>query len=303
MTFNYLRSALKAAWWRQRHRNFLIVFNWHQVTPKFDPQYHFEGTWTHLDAFAGEVDYLANEYSIVPLHEAIEKLRDGTLRGGCVSLTFDDGDTSMADHVVPLLRQRGLPAMFFINLSDSDEAPPIWPLVLSYLLRQTDGTNRPTGFTVELEEKARQLRRTTDPKFYNEVRRAVEGLAPLPPSARPKLVTMDWLKSLDGEQFALGAHGREHQRFSMMSAEWQRKNLADNVRFLSQFQAFRPIFAVPFGRPWDWTPETIKIAHDQKLSVVLADGGVNVTSGDYYYRIPSDARSTRSLVRSAMIEN
>jgi peptidoglycan/xylan/chitin deacetylase (PgdA/CDA1 family) len=296
----HLRRYLKAALWRQRNKNFLIIFNWHQVTPDFDPARHYEGTWTSVDVLAREIDYLATEFDIIPLHRGIKELREGGPRGRCVSLTFDDGDQSVAEYVEPLLRQRGLPATFFINSAYFDGNRSAWSWILADALRAGQKPTRPLEFTDELLEKARQLRHTKNRNFYNEVRKQVERLAPLIPSARPRLVSTDWLKSLDGQQLALGAHGHEHQRFSMMSAEWQQSDLLANMRFLSQFHAFRPILALPFGREGDWTEETLRIAHDQGLEVALADGGINTVAGAFFRRIPGDARRVRPLIIAAM---
>jgi peptidoglycan/xylan/chitin deacetylase (PgdA/CDA1 family) len=115
-----------------------------------------------------------------------------------------------------------------------------------------------------------------------------------------RLLPTQWLANLDGEQFAIGAHGHEHQRFSMMPLEWQLHDLRENVRVLSQFRGYRPVFAVPFGRSWDLTRETIYIARGQGLEVVLADGGINLGAGNSYQRIPSDGQIIRRLVAAEM---
>src|SRR5437764_11279394 len=98
------RRRWRATRWRRRSPNFLIVFNWHQDTPVFDPERHHPGTWTSVEALAAELDDLAAEFQIVALPQALERLEHGRLRGPCVALTFDDGDPSHATDVLPLLR-------------------------------------------------------------------------------------------------------------------------------------------------------------------------------------------------------
>lgn len=292
---NYVRRRR----WRQSHPNFLFVFNWHQIAPVFDPSRHHRYTWTPLDLFEREIDYLATEFRILPLHEAIECLKHAALRGACASLTFDDGDASNADYVLPSLRRKNLPATFFINTAYLDGGASYWFPLLAALRASADPCCRGAIDPGFLEE-ADKLRETSDPSFYNDVRTRVERLSKLIPNLQARSVPKQWLAELDGEQFTIGAHGHEHQRFSMMTTDWQRNDLNQNVQILSQFRAFRPIFAVPFGRPWDWTKETLRIAHDLGLDVVLANGGINLTDGDYYLRIPSDHRHVRSLIRAAM---
>jgi len=282
--------------------DFFVIFNWHQVTPGFDPGIHGEYTWTGLADFQKEIDYLASEFQILPLYEAIQRLERRTLRRPCVSLTFDDGDASMSEYVLPLLRRRNLPATFFINSAYLACHRSYWFPILSYLSANKD-VSPGFGPPWKLKEEALQLRQTNDPNLYNQARSRVEQLASFVPDLGSRLISTGWLSSLDGEQFSIGAHGHEHERFSMMPVEWQRKDLEENVRQLSQFKAFRPVFAVPFGQAHDWTPDTLRIAREQELDIVLADGGINIAAGEYYRRIPGDGRKLRPLIQAAMAGN
>jgi len=291
-------SRLQAMWWRHRQEHFLVIVNWHQVTPSFDPTRHYRVTWTAMSDFEKQIDYLASDFQVLPLDEAIRRLKQGRLRGACAALAFDDGDISMADHVLPYLRRRHLPATFFINSAYLDSARSCWVPILAHLRSQPERYR--AEFPVKLENQALQLRQTKNPALYNEVRLQIEGLAHLLPHLTTHRVTAGWLAELDGEEFAIGAHGHEHQRYSMMPVQWQRSDLAENIDLLSQFKAYRPIFAVPFGRPPDWTEETIAIARELALEVVLADGGVNIAAGPYYYRIPCDSGDARALISEAM---
>jgi peptidoglycan/xylan/chitin deacetylase (PgdA/CDA1 family) len=291
--------ALRAFEWRRSNRDFLMVFNWHQVTPLFDPFRHHKYTWTELKKFELEIDYLSAKFRILPLHEAIDLLNRGNLRGPCAALTFDDGDSSAAEHVVPFLRRRNLPATLFINSAYLDCCRSYWFPILSYLCADEDASHR-AAFTKELKDEALQLRSTNDARYYNEIRSRIERLGSFVPDLESRLISAEWLSTLDGDQFAIGGHGHEHQRFSMMPTEWQRNDLRENVEALMQFRGYRPIFAVPFGRAHDWTEETIRIAREQGLDIVLADGGINLTAGNFYRRIPSDDRSLRLLLVEAM---
>lgn len=292
--------ALRASYWRRKHETFLLIINWHQISPVFDPNRNSKNIWTPLNDFEKEIDYLASTFHILPLYEAINCLKQGKLHGPCVSLTFDDGDATLAEYVLPLLRRRNLPATFFINTAYLGYPQSCWVPILSYL-QNDPGRYRQAGFSSELESKALQLRQTKNSAFYNEVRLQVEQLAPLVPDQEQRRVDREWLSDLDGDQFAIGAHGHEHERYSMMPLDWQRRDLCENVRLLSQFKGYRPIFAMPFGRTQDWTEETVSIAHNLGLDVVAADGGINVAASTCYQRIPCDSRNVRSTIIEEMI--
>lgn len=294
--FRSISKRLRAARWRRNNDDFLLIFNWHQVAPSFDPIYHHRFTWTDLGQFEAELRYLESQFKILPLQESIEQLKRASLRGPCAALTFDDGDVSMSEHVLPLLSRRRLPATFFINTAYLDMQAAYWFPIVSFLSAD-DSARADAGVPKDLLIQAGELRRTTDSIFYNHLRKQLEAVASSLPTFRSRLVSNEWLASLDGDQFSLGAHGHEHQRFSMMPSEWQKSDLRENVRRLSQFRAFRPLFAVPFGRPHDWSAETIKIAAAEGLDVVLADGGVNLVASSCYERNPSDGKSLRHSVR------
>jgi len=298
---DFSTSVARATLWRQRsQKDFLAVFNWHQVTPTFDSLVHHKYTWTPLERFKREVDYAVRKFQVLPLHEAISRLKNGSLRGRCASFNFDDGDISIAEHVVPFLRQRGLPATFFINSAYLDGKLTYWFPILNYF-EATQGAG--VSLPHDLKENASGLRKTADPVFYNEVRTKIEEFASLIPNLGARLVSANWLSTLDGDQFAIGAHGHEHQRFSLMPTDWQRNDLRDNQRVLRDFRGYRPIFAVPFGRPTDWTTDTVRIACAEGLDVVLADGGINVTAADSYRRIPSDDKALAPLIAAGWRTN
>lgn len=290
-----LRSSIGHRWRgllarlrRRRARNALIVFNWHQVSPEFDPCRHHRYTWTSLEQFEGELAYLRHEFTVVGLTEGMRALNDGTLHGHHVALTFDDGDISMAEHVLPLLRRLDLPATFFVNTAYLEQRSAYWFPILNILASRRDlAFNEPT--TEAYRALSDALRRTNDRKWYDSVRRSVEAQSHLLPELQNRLVSHDWLASLDPAQFAIGVHGHEHQRFSMMNPAWQHRDLRTCVETLSTFPAFKPVFAVPFGRPHDWAPETLRVAFDLGLSVVLADGGINHSPTSAFRRIPSDS--------------
>jgi peptidoglycan/xylan/chitin deacetylase (PgdA/CDA1 family) len=108
-------------------------------------------------------------------------------------------------------------------------------------------------------------------------------------------VDWDFLASLNKSLFSVGLHGHEHQRFSMMSPEWQAESIDKNLEILSELDTFEPIFAIPFGRPHDFTRETIQIALQRELRILLANGGVNKSFSVGYDRIPADGRDVLEL--------
>jgi len=300
----YIRTPAEyicALSWRRRHDDYLAIFNWHQVSPVFDPSRHHRFVWTNFEVFEAQIAFIQEHYRIMPFHEAIGGLTRGTLRGPCAALSFDDGDASMADHVLPFLLKHQLSAIFFINTAYLGGASTYWFPVLSYFSASRAACAR-ANLANSLVACGQQLRNTSDPAFYNRVRSQLEDLAPQIADLASRLVSVRWLSTLDGEHFTIGAHGHEHQRFSMMPTQWQMGNLRQNLDVLRQFRSFRPFFAIPFGRPHDWTDETLRIADEFGVKVVLSGGGINLNADGPIERMPADNRDVKIVLRTAMAQ-
>lgn len=93
-----------------RPRLSILIF--HQVLPEPDPLR--PGT-PDAQAFARQLDWLASVYRVLPLAEAVDRLRDGSLPRRAAAITFDDGYADNLDVAAPILRARGLPATFFLT--------------------------------------------------------------------------------------------------------------------------------------------------------------------------------------------
>lgn len=271
------------------------VFNWHQVTPRFDPERHYKTIWTPLDRFETALVFIVDNFTVISAFEMVARLKRGkALTENIAALTFDDGDVSLAEHVVPGLARRGLPATLFLNSAYLDNATSYWVPILSYLAARPDllgAANLPAS----PQEVIRFLRTTADRATYNRLREQVEASAPLVPDLKSRLVSSQWLATLDPRQFSIGCHGHEHQRYAMMTPEWQRADLQRNVDILSCFRAYRPLFAVPFGRAGDWSEETTRICGDLGLDIVYADSGINAPGTAGLKRIPSDGAAFPEL--------
>ncbi|MDL1864155.1 polysaccharide deacetylase family protein [Betaproteobacteria bacterium PRO5] len=64
--------------------------------------------------FERGLSYLTNNFNILPLSEAVNKLRSGTLPGRAACITFDDGYADNAEIALPILQKHGVTATFFI---------------------------------------------------------------------------------------------------------------------------------------------------------------------------------------------
>ncbi len=284
---------LSAAMWKRKRGRALAVFTFHQVSPQFDPRFQHEATWTRLDHFEQQLDFIKDYFKVLPLPEAMAKWKRDDLRGMFAAITFDDGDVTVRDHIVPALSKRGLPATFFVNSAHGQGKGYYWFPVMNYLANAPDAAVK-AKLTAELKEKADKLRRTEDAAFYEQTRREVEALASIVDDSKPLLVDRDYLATLDEKQFTVGLHGHEHQRFALMPPQWQMENLQKNIEALSDLKTYRPIFAIPFGRPMDWDMTLVHAALHLNVDMVSSNGGINFQRDVHLLRMPSDGRDVKA---------
>jgi peptidoglycan/xylan/chitin deacetylase (PgdA/CDA1 family) len=72
--------------------------------------------------------------NVLPLDDALTRLRAGTLPPRSAVLTFDDGSADFHDIVVPMLRRYGYAATVYVSTYYIEKRLPIFPLMVSYLL-------------------------------------------------------------------------------------------------------------------------------------------------------------------------
>jgi len=81
-----------------------------------------------LDVFEGQLRYLTRHFTISSFPEVLAGLRNDTIAGDEVVLTFDDGLESHATCVYPVLERLRMPATFFVCPGLIERGEGIWTL-------------------------------------------------------------------------------------------------------------------------------------------------------------------------------
>lgn len=278
-------------------RGKLVVFTFHQASPDFDEKLNSKYIWTSIDFLEKQLDFIKTNYPITGLMEGVSNLRRGDTKETEVAITFDDGDISVQKYIVPLLERIKVPATFFINTAYLNNAKPgYWFNIFSHIQANKDLTE--TYLSKELTDIDLSLRNTSDPEYYRKNYLKIEKLGELLKDKIQFYISEDFLDEINPELFTIGLHGHEHQRFSMMTKEWQRNNLLENMNRLSRFKAYKPVFAIPFGKEHDWNLDTLEICRELKLEYAFSNGGYNTKTMSGIKRIPADGLEIIKLISS-----
>jgi peptidoglycan/xylan/chitin deacetylase (PgdA/CDA1 family) len=112
----------------------LAILRYHAICPPQDPSYAAPGICISPAAFEQHVRYLAANYSVLPLSDAVHRLRAGRpLPRNAVAITFDDG---YADNLeaARTLNRHGLTATFFLTSGCLAGGEPFWPAEIRILI-------------------------------------------------------------------------------------------------------------------------------------------------------------------------
>lgn len=264
-----------------RVRHHVLIVNFHQIAPEFNPERHLACTFTPTDVFRHTLLRLREQFTFISLAKANVKLERPLDRNYCV-LTFDDGVADVLDHALPVLEELQIPATLFINTGYLDDLAGSW--VDAQTLFQ-----RPEGHPVEIVAITKTLRHETDPERYRAHRAVVEKYYATLSHRPTKYLSWEQLRATaQSPLLTIGLHGHEHQRQSMMTDEWNRANLQKCYDRLSTLPNFVPFYALPFGRLEDWNLRALDDARTLGLTLLTHDNGVNRSRTPILARCPSD---------------
>ncbi len=253
----------------------------------------------HAAAFAERMSWVRNWFNVLPLDEAVMALERGTIPARALAITFDDGYADNATVALPILRELGLPATFFIASAFLDGGRMWNDSVI-------DAVRRASGDEVELSD----IGLGRHPIATPEQRRAAIGAIlkalkylPLderearadaiatrwPATARDDpMMTSDQVRALAAAGMGIGAHTMTHPILARLDPSAAKREIADGRDALEGIvrQKLR-LFAYPNGRPnVDYAAEHVKMTKDLGFVGAVSTATGAPRAGDSMYELP-----------------
>jgi peptidoglycan/xylan/chitin deacetylase (PgdA/CDA1 family) len=293
-------SAAKAGglfpWAQQQARAGLCILCYHGFS--FTDEHRFRPKlFLTPELFRQRMRYLKGAgYAILPLDEAIARLRRGRLGEKELVLTIDDGFYSVAALAAPILKEVGFTATIYVTTYYVQRNHPIFRLAMQYIFWKTpllalDGaclpieqagplaTKGPEGETAlwrlidfgetQLDEDGRQA------LAREAARRLAVDFDELAASRRLGLLSEDEIAGLADQGFDIQLHTHRH-RLPRESAE-ARRELQDNRAVLTRLSG-RPLnhLCYPSG---EWTRDLWPLlAAEGVATATTCDPGRNYAS-------------------------
>lgn len=149
----FLRSAgvfklVANSSWRQKR---LLILCYHGISLEDE---HFWRPALYMEPQKLEQHFellKAARCSVLPLGEALQRLRSGALPPRSVALTFDDGTYDFYEQACPLLLHYGYPATVYLTTYYTAFELPVYNLICSYMLWKRRGEVIANGTDIGLD--------------------------------------------------------------------------------------------------------------------------------------------------------
>lgn len=288
-------------------RDRLSILIYHRVLAQQDPLFPDEST---AEIFDQQMRLLAACFTIMPLGEAIERLRSGKLPSRAACITFDDGYADNAEIALPILQKHGLCATFFVATGFLNGGR-MWNDTVIELIRRTPGdildlSQLDLGrFEIGTVPQRRQaIHHLLDRLKYFPLesrQSTVEAMCALIPVILPHnlMMTSDQVRELHNAGMEIGGHTANHPILARMDNNAACADIACGKEILeSIIRAPIRFFAYPNGKPGrDYLPDHVKMVKKLGFDAAVSTAhGAAVKSSDLY-QLPRFTPWDRGAVR------
>jgi peptidoglycan/xylan/chitin deacetylase (PgdA/CDA1 family) len=261
---------------RWRANTNIAVLGYHRISPPVSADYPFneEILSATPEEFSRELRYLRDNLDVISIRELLAGLRDPrSLPARAAVITFDDGYRDNEEIALPLLREAGLPACFFLTtgIVGTDRLPWYEQFVCCLKKSRCVSIKSPFGddmaeFRLDSEHLAQSIRRyrlhlRSIPwsAMEGQLQWLRDATGVEPTEFAPQRLFMSWsaaARLLDAGM-EIGAHTRTHPMLSRVddpATLWE--EIAGSRRDIATNLGVEPLaFAYPFGLDEAMSPE------------------------------------------------
>jgi peptidoglycan/xylan/chitin deacetylase (PgdA/CDA1 family) len=257
----------------------LAVLIYHRVGSKPDPLRPRAAT---AEEFRRQMRVLRRFFRPVALQQGMTRLRAGTLPARAVAVTFDDGYMDNVQVALPILREQGIPATFFIATSYLDGGRMWNDTVIEAVRRLAPGEHEFPHAGIErivvphsTERRSLALALLGAIKHLPQPERqqAAVRLAEIAGASLPDDLMMrrQDVRVLVEAGMDVGGHTRTHPILSGLTAAQAEQEIAGGLDELASITGRRPmLFAYPNGRRGlDYGDREVELLRRMRIGTAL----------------------------------
>lgn len=231
-----------------------VIFYYHMVSDDDVAHVKHLYRYKNVKTFRAELDFILRHYSPISLRDLLDHLGGrAALPARAFMLSFDDGFREMYDIAAPILRQKGIPAVFFLNSGFIDNRQLCHLHKASLLAERVRDPGRVRSFEWAPACMGRACAGTGDLASWllsvpYEQRAVLDRVAQhlgvdfeaYLRESEPYL-TATQTRGLLRDGFAIGAHSIDHPFYAFLDMQEQLRQTVESVR------AVRELFQLPYG--------------------------------------------------------
>lgn len=291
----------------------LSILIFHRVLPQKDPLFPGEIDAMEFDWLLG---LLKSCFTIIPLSEAVNKLREGKLPPRAACITFDDGYADNSEIALPILQRHQLHATFFIATGFIDGGRMWNDSVIELVRRAQCGQidTRSIGLGTHPIETIAQ-RQAAIPALISQLKylplderlAQVQRLVDIVGIELPTdlMMTSAQVQKLYHGGMEIGGHTVNHPILAKTSNDVARNEIAEGKARLEDLikQPLR-LFAYPNGKPnEDYLAQHVEMVKDLKFEGAVSTSWGSAKKQVDLYQLPRftpwDRTKLRFLLRIA----
>lgn len=291
----------------QGRRARLTILIFHRVREQPDPL--FPGD---MDAalFRHRLLWIRSWFNVLPLAEAVARLSAGSLPARALAITFDDGYADNCTVALPILREFGMHATFFIATAFLDGGRMWNDTVIEAIRRARGDTLDLSGLDLGLHriDSAPARRAAIDailprlkylPLAVRDERAAAIGSLAVAALPSDLMLTGAQVVALAAAGMGIGGHTATHPILARLDPASARREMADG-RDALQAQVRQPVtlFAYPNGKPGeDYTAAHVRMAREVGFTAAVSTARGAARAGDSLFELPRFTPWDRSPLR------
>lgn len=246
-----------------------LVLNYHRIAPA-DTRPTGEGWSATEDELDSQLRYLNKHVEVVGPEALLERRN-----GRSVILTFDDGYRDNYERALPLLREHGVPATFFLATGFLDRGGVAWWEEIDWMVQSstrprlngalTAGAELSLGdkaarrkAVARLLERYKQLPGGETEQFLDQLAQATGSGRLDPGEGRDAWMTWDMARELLAAGMSIGGHSVSHPVLARLPQGQQRREILEcRDRLAQELGIPMELFSYPVGLPGTFDERTI----------------------------------------------
>lgn len=195
--------------------------------------------------FRHDIEFLSKHFTPVSVEEVAEAMEKGkSLKEGSFLLTFDDGFKEVYEVIAPILSEKKIPAIFFINPAFIDNKELFYRCKISLMIEELgkrkdaldvagEIMDRPYGDFHDLKTDLKKINQLNKVKLDELAESIGYSYQDYLVSEKP-FMTSDQVQELSDQGFMIGSHSWDHPYYEYLSADEQLNQTIRSIQFVKE---------------------------------------------------------------------